>query len=90
MKYNQEDVKEVQEYYNIPLASGYNFQDPMNGLPVKPENPRVLGKGIKRVYMDRELRIRLESNARNSIEMYDWEKPILVDSTFSKWLNDTK
>lgn len=44
-----------------------------NGLLVEPDNPEEMAKAILRIYEDKELREKLERNARKSILKYDWE-----------------
>ena len=44
-----------------------------NGLLIKPEDPDELARAIERLYNDADLKKELESNARKSVEKYDWE-----------------
>lgn len=55
------------------LAHRNIIKDGWNGLLVKSGDPEDLAKAIKRVYMDKRLKVKLESNARDSIREYDWQ-----------------
>ena len=55
------------------LAHRNIIKDKWNGLLVKSGDPEDLAKAIKRVYMDKRLKVKLESNARDSIREYDWQ-----------------
>ena len=50
------------------------IKDGENGLLVEPENPEDMAKAILKIYKDPELRKKIESNARRSVEKYDWDK----------------
>ena len=47
-----------------------------NGLLIKPEDPDELARAIERLYKDTYLKRKLESNARKSVEKYDWGKNV--------------
>ena len=51
-----------------------------NGLLIKPEDPDELARAIEKLYTDKNLRKRLESNARRSVEKYDWGKNVEIIS----------
>jgi glycosyltransferase involved in cell wall biosynthesis len=41
-------------------------------LLYQPDNSQALAEAIYKVYKDRDLRIRLEKNARDSVRRFDW------------------
>jgi len=45
-----------------------------NGLLVEPRNPQALALGIVRLLADRDLRMRLGANGRQSAQQYDWPR----------------
>ena len=49
------------------------IKDGENGLLVKSNNPEDMAKAILKVYKDPGLRKKIESNARRSVEKYDWD-----------------
>ena len=50
------------------------IKDGENGLLVEPDNPEDMAMAILKIYKDLELRKKIESNARESVEKYDWDK----------------
>lgn len=55
------------------LAHRNIIKDGWNGLLVKSRDPEDLAKAIKRAYMDKSLKVKLESNARDSVREYGWQ-----------------
>ena len=49
------------------------IKDGENGLLVEPDDPDGMAEAMLRIYEDKELRERLEQNARKSILEYDWD-----------------
>lgn len=58
-----------------------------NGLLVEPDNPDEMANAILRIYQDKELREKLERNARESVLKYDWH---IIHEKIDNALNDLK
>jgi glycosyltransferase involved in cell wall biosynthesis len=58
-----------------------------DGLLVEPDNPDEMANAILRIYQDKELREKLERNARESVLKYDWH---IIHEKIDNALNDLR
>jgi glycosyltransferase involved in cell wall biosynthesis len=67
--------------YVIRLNQEIDRNNEVNSLLVPSEDVELLKDAMERLYHDRELHIKLESNARKSIEKYD------IENINKDWIN---